>query len=153
MMKDHTYVTRPDGTKVFMKSTDLAAREGSVTRTPAEESIRKWGLRSQREVTEKDVNYLVNSNNMVAKKKSGDLMDKIYDAARRGDKLQVQKLSSLYTQLTGKEISSDSFANQINQEYTTSLDKTKMKKGMTPQELLNIARMQRILEEIGNGNK
>jgi len=147
VMKDHTYVTRPDGSKVFMKTTDLAKREGSVTRTPEEETIRKFGLRSQREIVEKDVNYLVNANNTVARKKSGELMDKLYDASRRGDTDQVAKLAQLYTQLTGKEITDDMIGKQVMGEYMTSLEKTKVKAGLTPQELLNIGRMKNILEK------
>lgn len=146
MMEGLTYTTRPDGTKVYMKTSDLAKRDGSVSRTPAEESIRKWGLRSQREVVERDVQYMTDTANKVANERSGDLVNKYYDAARRGDAKKAKELAALYVRLTGKEISDQAMDQQVMQEYLTGYEKTMSKTRESPQELLNIARMKKILD-------
>lgn len=146
MMEGLTYTTRPDGTKVYMKTSDLVKRDGSVSRTPAEESIRKWGLRSQREVVERDVQYMTDTANKVANERSGDLVNKYYDAARRGDAKKAKELAALYVRLTGKEISDQVMDQQVMQEYLTGYEKTMSKTRESPQELLNIARMKKILD-------
>lgn len=147
IMKDHTYTTNSEGKRVFMKTSDLAKRDASVERTPAEETMRKFGLRSQREVVEKDVKYITDTANSVANKKGVELIEKFYDAARRGDTKETAELASLYTRLTGKEITNSQMDKQVEQEYLTGFQKSANKQNMTPQEALNFARMRSILEK------
>ena len=146
IMKDHTYIVKPDGTKVFMKTSDLAKRDASVSRTPGEETIRKFGLRSQREVVEKDVKYITDNANSVANKKSAELIEKFYDASRQGNTKKAEELAGLYTRLTGKEITNAQMDKQVQQEYLTGFQKSATKQNMTPQEAINFARMVKILE-------
>lgn len=155
MMKDHTYTTRPDGSRVYVKNTDLAARVATIKRSPEEDAVRRFGLRSQREVVEKDVQYITGQQNKAVKERiggasggAGELMEKFYDATRRGDKETAQRLATLYTQLSGKAINEEMVKRQVIQERMTALERTK--KGMDklgPQELINNARMLSILQD------
>ena len=145
-MKDHTYIVKPNGEKVFMKTSDLAKRDASVSRTPEEVGIRKFGLRSQREVVEKDVKYMTDTANTVAKDRAKDLVEKIYNSARNGDAKKTKELTSLYTRLTGKELTDEQIDRQVKQEYLTGFQKSANKENMTPQEAINFARMRSILE-------
>jgi len=154
-MKDHTYTTRPDGTKVYVKTNDLAARMATITRSPEEDAVRKWGLRSQREVVEKDVQYITGQQNKAVREKiggaggsAGELMEKFYDATRRGDKETAKRLATLYTQLSGKAINEEMIKRQVIQERLTSLERTKKNSDkLSPQELINNARMIAILKD------
>jgi hypothetical protein len=144
IMKDHTYVERPDGTKVFMKTSDLAAREGKYARTPEEVAMRKWGLRSQKEVVESDVTFATEHANQVLKERSGKLVGEYYNAVRNGDLKKAGARMKLYTELTGKEISDPQTELEIRKEFTTKSERVLSKEG-SPAELLNAARMQKLI--------
>jgi len=143
-MKDHTFIERPDGKKVFMKTTDLAAREGKYARTPEEIAARRWGLRSQKEVVESEVAYATEHADQVLKQKSGALVGQYYDAVRRGDLKTANARSTLYNQLTGKEISDAQAEAEVVKEFTTKSERILKKEG-SPQEILNAARMQKLI--------
>lgn len=148
-MENITYVTNPDGSKTFMKSSDLAKREAVYTRTPEEQAVRNWGIRSQKEVLTKDVDWAIRSQEMAGTQKAGELVDKIYDASRRGDVKKVKELSTLYTQLTGKAFSDTQMQNQVEKEFLSTFDRrTKdLTNEQVPQKLLNYVRMKKILEK------
>jgi hypothetical protein len=146
IMKDHTYVERPDGTKVFMKTTDLAAREGKYARTPEEVSARKWGLRSQKEVSESDIAYATEHANQVLKQKSGPLVGEYYNAVRNGDLKKAAARARLYSELTGKEISDPQMEAEMNKEFTTKSERIMSKEG-TPSEILNNVRMRHLINK------
>jgi hypothetical protein len=124
-MKDYTFVTRPDGTKVFMKTKDIADRKGGYARTPEEVKMRAFGLRSQKEVVERDVSYATTSALQTAAKKSGELIDRYYSAVRRGDTKKAKELGKLYVDLTGKEIQDRDMENQIKEEFMTDVERSK----------------------------
>jgi hypothetical protein len=144
-MEDYTYVTRPDGSKVFMKTTDIADRKGGYARSQEETATRKWGIRSQAEVKARDVAYATSSADMALTKKGGELIDQYYNAARKGDKKRVEELATLYADITGNSISDTQFENQIKEEFYSDIEKNKMGT-KTPRQLLNAGRMSRILE-------
>ena len=124
-MKDYTFVERPDGTKVFMKTKDIADRKGGYARTPEEVKMRAFGLRSQKEVVERDVSYATTSALQTAAKKSGELIDRYYSAVRRGDTKKAKELGKLYVDLTGKEIQDRDMENQIKEEFMTDVERSK----------------------------
>lgn len=145
-MEGITYNTRPDGTKVFMKNSDLADRRGGYARTPEEVAVRQWGVRSQKEVLTRDVAYSAQSANQALTKKAGELIDRIYDAGRRGDTKKAAELTQLYIDLTGNPISAVQIQNQIKEEFYTDIEKNNDKSN-TARQLLNAAKMNKILKE------
>lgn len=144
-MKDHTFVERPDGKKVFMKTSDLAAREAKYARTPEEVAMRKWGLRSQKEVVESDVTYATEHANQVLKERSGKLVGEYYDAVRSGNREKAAARMKLYTELTGKEISDVQAEQELRKEFLTKSERVLTKEG-SPAELVNSARMQKLID-------
>ena len=144
-MKDHTYVERPDGTKVFMKTSDLADRKGGYARTPEEVDVRKWGVRSQAEVKARDVGYATSSANMSLTRRGGELIDQYYDAARNGNVKRATELATLYKDITDRDISSTQTDNQMKEEFYTEIERN-ADKSNTPRQLLNAARMSKILQ-------
>jgi hypothetical protein len=147
-MKDQTFVVRPDGTKVFMKTKDIADRKGGYARTPEEIAMRKWGLRSQKEVVERDVAYATTSALQTAAKKSGELIDRYYSAVRRGDVESAKKLNRLYIDLTGSEegIRDRDMETQIKEEFMTDVERSKSAIE-TVRKAQAIARMNKLLEQ------
>lgn len=144
-MKDHTYVERPDGTPVFMKTSDLADRKGGYARTPEEVDVRKWGVRSQAEVKARDVGYATSSANMSLTRRGGELIDQYYDAARNGNVKRATELATLYKDITDRDISSTQTDNQMKEEFYTEIERN-ADKSNTPRQLLNAARMSKILQ-------
>lgn len=146
IMKDHTYVELEDGTKTFLKNSDLADRKGGYTRTPDEVETRKWGLRSQQEVMSREVAYANSSANQALTKKGGELIDRYYAAVRRGDKESMNKLAQLYIDITGKEISETQIQNQIKEELLTDMQRN-VDQSKSPRQLLNTTRALKLLEK------
>lgn len=144
-MKDITFVENADGTKTFMKTSDLADRKGGYTRTEDEVNIRKWGLRSQQEVLSRDVNWAAQQANMTTKEKTTGLVEKIYDAARQGNSTKVEELRKLLIDLTGKDISSEQLQNQLLEEQMDDVSRN-VRNSKSPQQMLNTARSLRLLE-------
>jgi len=144
-MKDITFVENEDGTKTFMKTSDLADRKGGYTRTEDEVNIRKWGLRSQQEVLSRDVNWAAQQANMTTKEKTTGLVEKIYDAARQGNSAKVEELRALLIDLTGKDISSEQLQNQLLEEQMDDVSRN-VRNSKSPQQMLNTARSLKLLE-------
>ena len=142
-----TYNTRADGTKVYLKPTDLSKKEGQFARTPKEESIRRWGLRPQSEVKLGETLYDLAHQETVGQEKTKSVVDAYYKAAREGDVAEARELSSLYVRMTGKEINDSQMTNQVKQEFLTSLEKAQTSPAMTLQQLQNISRLQNVLEK------
>lgn len=145
-MKDHTYVVRPDGQKVFMKSKDLTDREGKYARTEEEIATRKWGLRSQKEVSTSDITYATTKANQTIDKRSAPLVNDYYNAIREGRIEKAQRLAKLYVNLTGKEIQEQQVEQQALSEYLTGNEKTMKSSGTSAEKLLNAVRMKKLLE-------
>lgn len=144
-MKDITFVENADGTKTFMKTSDLADRKGGYTRDEDEVNIRKWGLRSQQEVLSRDVNWAAQQANMTTKEKTTGLVEKIYDAARQGNSTKVEELRKLLIDLTGKDISSEQLQNQLLEEQMDDVSRN-VRNSKSPQQMLNTARSLKLLE-------
>jgi hypothetical protein len=146
VFKDQTSVPRQDGTRVYGKVTDLNSRQGQVARTATDTSIRKMGLRSQKEVLEKDLNYKTRAIQADVQKRSKDLTEKFYDAVRDGDMKKAGELQSLYTRLNGTAISNEMYENQLIQEYTTVLERQSISAKEKLQAIRGLARINRIKE-------
>jgi hypothetical protein len=147
MMKGYTYVETPDGRIIAKKTSDLSAREGTYERTPEEVEARKWGLRSQREVVDRDVTYAFQSAEKQRQERSGRLVGDYYDALRRGNTQKAKEIQGLYARLTGKEISDAQMDQQINDEFMTRQQKLLSKERTSPAALLDAVRMKKILDE------
>jgi hypothetical protein len=145
IMEGYTYNVNDKGEKVFLKTSDLADRSGTYARKPEEETMRNWGVRSQKEVVTRDVGYATRLANQTITKKSGELGSKIYDAYRRGDTQKYMELTTLYVDLTGKELPAGTFDKEIKEEFYTDIQKN-LTNSNTPRQLLNAAKMQKLLE-------
>lgn len=148
LMEDHTFVTKPNGNIVALKTSDLAARKGGYESTPEEQAARRFGLRSQKEVVERDVTYATIRADQIRNTRSGELVGKYYDAIRRGDLDKAKELNTLYTHLTGAEegISDPQMEKQIMEEFVSEKNRILMKEKTSPSALLDAARMKRILD-------
>lgn len=145
-MEGITYNTNERGEKVFTKTSDLQDRKGVITRTPEEVAVRQWGLRPQREVSERALAYDEQAASQVERTRATNIVNKYYDAVRRGDMKKANNLQNIYIRLTGKEISNPQMENQVTQEFTDSVTKNTMKAN-TPAELLRHARVRQYLKE------
>ena len=135
----------------YIKPSDIAAREGSVTRTPEEESLRNLGLRSQREAVEKDLNWTLRRMENQDQKRSKSMVESYYDAVRRGDTADAKKYAEWYTKITGSSINDAMFEGQLMREKLTAWEKLqiqKTEKKATPQQLIDLARVRKLKESM-----
>lgn len=145
-MEGTTYNQTKNGPN-YLRSTDLADRKGGYIRDPKEESLRRWGFRSQKEVVTRDALYSTNRATMASKEKSQSLNDKFYDALRRGDFDAAREANSIYTQLTGKGIDARQIEAQIREEYFTAVQTAKTT-AKSLQAMKNIKRLDDLLKEM-----
>lgn len=122
-LRDRMSVSAADGKRMYRKTTDVADHKGMYARTPEEERLRAWGLRSQGEVFEKDMAYRLSQKEMETTKRGGSIINDIYAASRRQDVKQTQELVKLYVQITGKELTNTQIEKQIMDEYTSAFQR------------------------------
>jgi hypothetical protein len=137
---------RPDGTAVYKRATDLASREGVYARTPEEEAMRAAGLRSQREAFTSDINYKIGKQQKDVVDRSKGIVDKYYDAIRRGDTKRAENLQALYVRLNGTAIENQQLETQMKQEFLTAIERstTTAKK---LEAVKGMARLNKLIEE------
>jgi len=130
-LKDQTSVER-NGQRVYGKTTDLAAREGQYSRSPEEERLRSFGLRSQKETFEKDLAYRTRSKDVQAATVASKLPDRVYNEVRKGNIDEAKVYIRMYAEITGKPMTEDMFQSRIMDEYTTTAEKATMKAKTLP---------------------
>jgi hypothetical protein len=156
-MEDQTFVTRqgPNGPeRVYKRPTKLDERSGLLVRTPQEEATRKWGfgLRSQSEVIKRDVGYATKRSTDAADRHARSVPNAFYDALRRGDKEKATEYYKTYAYITGGPISKQSILNQAQEEYTTDIERQKLKAKKTVQAMVNVKRMEDLFDQIEKEN-
>lgn len=159
-MEDQTFVNRTnpqtgETERVYKRPTKLAERTGLITRTPEEETTRKFGfgLRRQSEVVKRDVAYATKRDTDSARQHARDIPDVFYDALRRNDKEKAKEYYQTYTYITGNKISKDSIKNQALQEFLTDAERQKLRAGKTVQALINVKRMEDLYDAIEKESK
>lgn len=125
-LRDQTSVQRPEG-RVYGKATDLASREGVYMRSPEEEKLRAFGLRSQKEVFERDQAYKARQKELQAQTVARKLPDRVYNEVRKGDLDKAREYMKLYVELTGNPMTEDMFQKRVLDEYMTSAEKAQYK--------------------------
>jgi hypothetical protein len=140
---------REDGTKerIYKRPGDISSHEGIVTRSPREETLRKWGLRSQRETVERELGYRTYKNTRTAEQRARNIPNAMYAAAKRGDTERVKELYEAYAKLTGSEISQQAWDAEVNKNYFTSLERAQTG-AKTVTAIKDVARMNAIMEQI-----
>lgn len=146
-LQDQTSVLNEQtGQRVYGSTRNLADRKGMVSRTPEEETIRKWGLRSQREVVEKDAAYHASKLESDSRTVIASLPSKIYNELRNNRTEKAKDLIGLYSRLSGKEITTEQIQNEAMKEYTTAAQRASMNATTIPG-MLAIKRLQQIQQQ------
>jgi len=146
--RDQTSVPQ-DGKQVYGKPRSLKDRAGQYARTPEEERLRAFGLRSQREAVVRDQTYQEQKVAQTAQKIVSALPGKIYNQLRNNDKEGAKDFITLYAQLSGKDFNVRQLEQQIVEEYTTPDQRMMMKKNLPVETVLAYKRLQETLKEMG----
>jgi hypothetical protein len=148
-MEGITHERRANGDMVPQRPADIEAKLGVNIRHPNEQKIRNFGLRSQREVVEREGGFRMARDAKAGASHGQDMVDEVYAAAKRGDKERVRELYSAYTKLTGNKISKEAWKAQVEQNYLTSMERAgKGAKRLPITDLKNYQRMLDILDEV-----
>lgn len=152
-MEGITYNQRPDGTKTYMRPTKLEDRSGLVNRTPQDETLRRLGMRSTKEVIERDVNYANKRDSDAAREKTTSLTNAFYDAVRRGNLNDAKDYYKTYVFINGQGISQEQFNKQIEQEFLTDWERSTTSPKKSIMALQNIKRAKDIFEQVSKDQK
>jgi lysozyme len=131
--------------KVYQRSSNMEAHSGEYTRTNREEQLRRFGLRDQEEVLQRDIAYSTNRASKALDEKAKEIEQKLYDAVTRGDTDAIQKWEGLYVELTGND-PSDSIENRAVRSHMTGAERAETAEGAV-QKLLQGVRSKEILDE------
>jgi hypothetical protein len=145
LLKDQTSVQRKNQ-RLYSKTTDLAARQGQYARSPLEEKLRSLGLRSQKEVFEKDLAYKTRSKDVQAATVASKLPDRVYNEVRKGNVEEARVYIRMYAEITGKPMTEDMFQSRVMDEYTTSAERATMKATTLPG-IVAVKQLRELLKE------
>jgi len=148
-LREQTSVER-NGQRLYGKTTDLAARDGQYSRTPSEEKLRSFGLRSQKETLEKDLAYKTRSKDVQAATVASKLPDRVYNEVRKGNVEEARVYIRMYAEITGKPMTEDMFQSRVMDEYTTSAEKAAIKAKTLPG-IVAIKQLRDLLKEQNAG--
>lgn len=129
LLKDYTSVpSKEDGVegRTYGKITDIASNTGQVFRTPEQENIRKWGLKSLEEVVKSDAARAADKRRMDTETAARSIADKFYNAAKTNNKEKARELFKLHAELTGREITEDMIVARAIKANTTPLQRSVM---------------------------
>lgn len=155
MMEGKTWVRRnrvdpetgePINEKVYQRGSDIEAHSGEYTRNDRQEMMRRFGLRDQNEVLQRDLAYSSNRAEKAIKEQAKEVIKKAYDAIRREDQEAVQRYAILYTELTGEELTNEMIEGALTREHLTGAERANSAEG-TIRNFVQSARVRRILEK------
>jgi hypothetical protein len=138
--------------RVYQRSADIMDHKGTYARTPEEDTLRKWGLRSQKEVVEREASYMTDKATRVGEKKAQSIPNSFYDAVKRNDLSRARALYTAHVKLTGKGITSEQLESQIRDSYITSSERSSMN-AKSVIALQNVARMRALFKQIEEENQ
>lgn len=150
------HTPRDNGTTLYTRPTKMEERSGLVTRTPHDETVRKFGFRTMKETVERDVNYANKRDSDKAQQIAKDVPGKFYDAIRRGDLQDATEWQKTYAFVTGKGISREAFQAQARQEFYTDAERNAKSAKSNLQAALNVKRAMDVFDQVAresNGNK
>jgi len=144
-----TYQQRPGGRVGVFKTTDIGNKDVAFVRTPEEVELRRMtGLKSQREVVERDLTYQANKELRLYNEKGGELVNMAVVAQMKGDMKRFGELNKLYTRLKGQPITTDQVFNKAMEKAMTDKESMMLKaaNGTNARQLLEAARLRNRLE-------
>jgi hypothetical protein len=156
VMEGTTFERRPNGNMLSQRTGDVGDHRGLYERTPEEVNIRKWGFRSQKEVLEREVGWQQNKTETLSRKKAVTIIDSFYAAVKRGDVEKAKQLNTTYAKLTGNGISSEQVTGQAKENFMTSMERSAERiqnKQATTMDIIQYARMKKVLEEVEKARK
>jgi hypothetical protein len=144
-----TYQQRPGGRVGVFKTTDIGNKDVAFVRTPEEVELRRMtGLKSQREVVERDLTYQANKELRLYNEKGGELVNMAVVAQMKGDMKRFGELNKLYTRLKGQPITTDQVFNKAMEKAMTDKESMMLKaaNGTNARQLIEAAKLRNRLE-------
>jgi hypothetical protein len=144
-----TYQQRPGGRVGVFKTTDIGNKDVAFVRTPEEVELRRMtGLKSQREVVERDLTYQANKELRLYNEKGGELVNMAVVAQMKGDMKRFGELNKLYTRLKGEPITNDQIFKKAMEKAMTDKESMMLKaaNGTNARQLIEAARLRNRLE-------
>jgi hypothetical protein len=100
--------------------------KGDFTRTPEDEAIRAWGVRSQNEALTKDETWQRDKRIQESKEASQVSLDRFVSSAFSDNKEDAESYLRLYTSITGKAPTDKQITNRVLDMYTDKVERGEM---------------------------
>ena len=145
--RDQTSVDRKDG-RMYFKSTDLNKRDAGYVRSPEEETLRKYGFRSTKEVTTRNLEWKQTKYKQELNERRRSFSDSFFDAVMRGDTKKAAEIDANAVTVFGKSLVDNTMKNQLQQMYMTSYERAQSDASkLTPTELIRLKNIKDILDK------
>ena len=95
---------RHEGEFGAYKLSDINSQQVMYWRSPAEQEMRKYGLKSYKEMASRELEYDTQKLQQTEEAVQGKLMDRATSAAMKGNIKEFDRLNNIYADLTGKPI-------------------------------------------------
>jgi hypothetical protein len=140
-LRDMVSKDTPKGRLYEKRGTD----KGDFTRTPEDEAIRAWGVRSQNEALTKDETWQRDKRIQESKEASQVSLDKFVSSAFKDNKEDAASYLRLYTSITGKAPTDKQITNRVLDMYTDKVERGEMSAKDNLAAITAIKRMQDIV--------
>jgi hypothetical protein len=124
--------------------------KGAFTRTPEDEAIRAYGVRSQREALLKDETWQRDSRIMQGKEAAKSTFEQFYKAVSQQNQEEAASYMRLYVELTGKAPTDKQIENRVLQDLTDKIERGELSAKENINALTAIKRMKDIVNNRPN---
>lgn len=144
--KGMTWEPKANGMTGVYKTSDVGSKDVVFDRTPEEVQMRRMtGLKSQREVVERDLAYQTKKTQVLFNEKGGELVDKAAVAYIKGDRKEYTRLNNLYISLKGTDITTDQLFNKLLEKKASDKQKLFLN-SKNPRDIVEAAKLRARLE-------
>lgn len=117
LFPEQTSVDVGDGKRAVFNARKLEERDSVYTRTPQDQAIRNYGVRSFQEVATKEAYYRDQQLKLITNEKTSAVAKKFYSAIRSGDREKANDMLELMVDLSGKAYTGAQLKQQLKQEF------------------------------------
>ena len=143
-----TYNRGPNDTKGVYKTSDVGSQQVMYWRTPEEQSMRKFGIKSYKEMVSRDIEYDISKEIQNQELVQGGLVEKATRAAMQGNIKEFDRLNNIYADLTGKPVPVKSILTKGEMKGLSQEERILKRSLNTPSRLVKAIQMENRLQQL-----
>ena len=133
------------------KLSDVEGKQVEYWRTPAEQEMRKYGLKSYKEMASREIQYDTQKLTQQQEAVQGKLVEQATREAMKGNMKRFDELNNLYADLTGKPLPINSVLQKGMGKGLSQEERILKRSLHTPSRLVKAAQMEARLNQLQEG--